>query len=189
MTHMGIRNNVPKPLLVAFLLSFAPDLSAAQNLLAPGQGWASSWNFGSVSDRSIALQRAQAIRSASNPVGPQTVVTTNNDNRSNFIENIMDGGTMTSTIQNGDIIDHLGDQIGNNTNSVGAMNTGTTEITITGDQNAVTATNAADNNGCTDASVNTSTQTLPGIGSLSVSGSQPNVVGAGDVGARSTSCQ
>lgn len=188
MIHMVLRNTITKPILFAFVLSFAADLSAAQNLLTPGQGWASSWNFGSVSDRSIALQRAQAIKSASSPIGPQTIVTTNNDNRSNFIENIVDGGTMTSTIQNGDIIDHLGDQIGNNTNSVGAMNTGTTEIMITGDQNVVTATNAADNDGCTDASVNTSTQTLPGIGSLSVSGSQPNVVGAGDVGARSTSC-
>ncbi len=43
----------------------------------------------------------------------------------------------------------------NTTSSVGSMNTGTTSIQITGDQNTVTAPNGADNKGCVDGSLST----------------------------------
>lgn len=45
----------------------------------------------------------------------------------------------------------------NTTSSVGSMNTGTTSIQITGDNNTVTAPNGADNTGCVDGSLSTST--------------------------------
>lgn len=45
----------------------------------------------------------------------------------------------------------------NTTSSVGSMNTGTTSIQITGDQNTVTAPIGADNTGCVDGSLSTST--------------------------------
>ncbi|MCW1920541.1 hypothetical protein NX862_17420 [Rhodobacter sp. KR11] len=45
----------------------------------------------------------------------------------------------------------------NTTSSVGSMNTGTTNIEVTGDQNTVSATNSADNTGCVDGSLSTST--------------------------------
>ncbi len=45
----------------------------------------------------------------------------------------------------------------NTTSSVGSMNTGTTTVTVTGDQNTVTAPNGADNTGCVDGSLSTAT--------------------------------
>ncbi len=52
----------------------------------------------------------------------------------------------------------------NTTSSVGSMNTGTTSIQITGDQNTVTAPSGADNTGCVDGSLSTST--VDGINSF-----------------------
>jgi hypothetical protein len=125
--------------------------AGAQNYSSGGQNWSGGWGFSSASDRSLAMQQAQAIRAAKVQPGPTTVVTnysTNNyDNRSSYQE--VFGETLTF-----DTIDFQlnGDRIGQNTNSVGSMNTGTTNIDITGSNNNVVATNSADNQGCVDGS-------------------------------------
>src|SRR6056297_2864924 len=166
--------------LAALVVGATPCVALAQNVSSSGASWSSGWGFASASDRNVALSRSQAIRQAKSAGGPSTVVTTNNDNRSNYVENITDRGTITASMQNGDIIDHLGDEIGNNTNSVGSMNTGTTNLTIDGSNNDVVATNSADNTGCVDGSVNTSSSSLPGLGPVAGLGDDPSPQLSGD---------
>lgn len=145
-----------KPLTfsAALVAVFGTGAVQAQNFSSAGQDWSTGWGFSSASDRSIALQSAQAIRNAQQAAGPSTVINnyTNNtnsyDNRSSYQEIIGDGLTL-------DTIDFQlnGDRIGQNTNSVGSMNTGTTNIDITGDANSIVATNSSDSDGCVDASI------------------------------------
>jgi len=126
--------------------------AGAQNFNSPGQSWSSGWGFNSPSDRSLSLQQAQAIRAARMQPGPSTIInTTNNtvnDSRSSYQEIL--GDTLTL-----DSIDFQlsGDRIGQNTNSIGAMNTGSTTIEVTGENNRIDAINAADSQGCVDGSI------------------------------------
>lgn len=141
---------------VMLWLILSAQVASAQNVSAAGNNWSSSWGFASASDRSVSLQRAQAIRSAQVGSSPTTVVNTTNynntntDNRTNYIENITDQGGIQSDL-------HVGDAIGSNTNSVGSMNTGSTTIEIDGTGNVVDANNFADNGGCVDGSINSAT--------------------------------
>jgi hypothetical protein len=153
--------------------------ASAQNYSGPGQSWSGSWGFQSPSDRSIALQQAQAIRSARNPTpGPTTVITNSYDNRSSYQEIVGTGGPV------GDIQFQIGDAIGQNTNAIGAMNTGTTNIDIAGSGNTITATNAADSEGCIDGSVQAENVAVPGelVGTGGQSVSMTS-------GGRSTTCR
>lgn len=148
---------MPSAIAVAMLLSLP---AAAQNYGSAGGSWSANWGFSSASDRSLRLQEAQAIRSAQQSAGPTTVVNTTNynDSRSNYQEILGgDGGLGAIDFQ-------IGDAIGQNTNSVGAMNTGSTEITVTGSDNYIDAINSADSQGCVDASI--LTETLSMLGSL-----------------------
>jgi hypothetical protein len=139
--------------LTCSLASFAcPQIAAAQNFSSAGQNWSTGWGFSSVGERSLSLQQAQAIRQARIQPGPTTVITnynnTTNDNRSNYQEvlgEILDIGTIDFQLN--------GDRIGQNTNSVGSMNTGNTTIDINGASNTVHAINSADTQGCVDGSI------------------------------------
>lgn len=51
-----------------------------------------------------------------------------------------------------------------NTNTVGAMNTGSTTVTVTGDGNVLTTTSAADSTGCLDGSVGFTTGETGAVG-------------------------
>ncbi|MFO7804106.1 MAG: hypothetical protein R6V30_00355 [Paracoccaceae bacterium] len=134
--------------------------ASAQNFATAGQSWSSGWGFQSASDRSLALQQANAIRSARTSPEPSTKVTNNTtnyntvseDNRSNYQEVLGDDLDL-------DTIDFQlnGDRIGQNTNSVGSMNTGTTNIDVQGDANEVVATNAAETEGCVDGTIEQNT--------------------------------
>lgn len=147
--------------LVAVVLG-SSGTALAQNLAAPGASWSSGWGFQSMSQRSLLIQQAQAIRSATTTPGPSTIVynTTTNDNRSNY-QDINTGATSTLEA----ISFQIADVIGQNTNAVGAMNTGTTNIEIAGSNNSVTATNGADSNGCIDGSVHSLSSTLTDLNS------------------------
>ena len=124
----------------------------AQNSGTPGQSWSGTWNFGSPSDRGLALQTAQAVRAARQaPLVPVYNTYNTYDNRANYQE--YQGGE--GAVMGGAF--HIGDQIGQNTNAIGSMNTGTTNIDITGSNNAVNATNGAENTGCIDGSVGLNT--------------------------------
>lgn len=136
-----------------FIVGFAtPELAFAQNFSSSGQNWSTGWGFSSASDRSLQLQQAQAIRQARIQQSPSTVVTnynnTTNDNRSSYQEIIgemLDVSTIDFQLN--------GDRIGQNTNSIGSMNTGNSNIDIHGDNNSVHAVNSADNDGCVDGSI------------------------------------
>ena len=121
----------------------------SQGFSSSGQNWGGGWGFPSASDRSLLLQQAQTIRNATQQQGPTSVVTYNTwtDNRSNYLENLSAEGANT-------VLDYqIGDEIGQNTNTIGAMNTGTTNIEVSGDGNNVSASNAADSVGCQDGSI------------------------------------
>ncbi|WP_322896299.1 MULTISPECIES: hypothetical protein [unclassified Yoonia] len=124
----------------------------AQNFTSSGNDWGAGWGFQSATDRSLGIQQAQAIRSAVTQPGPSTVVSNSTynsaDNRSGYV----DASGLGASYGQLDI--HLnGDKIGQNTNAIGAMNTGTTNIDVNGNNNWVDATNAADSSGCIDGSV------------------------------------
>jgi hypothetical protein len=138
--------------VAACITCFAGFEAQAQNFSSAGQNWSVGWGFPSASDRNVSLQQAQAIRAAESTAGPSTVVTNyneyNTDNRSSYQEVTGDGlelGTIDFQLS--------GDRIGQNTNSIGSMNTGTTNIDVAGNDNDIVATNAAENLGCVDGSI------------------------------------
>ena len=63
---------------------------------------------------------------------------------------------MEANSQNGDVnTDYqIGDEIGENTYSVGSLNTGNTTIAVDGDSNVIDSVNSADTRGCVDGSIN-----------------------------------
>jgi hypothetical protein len=72
----------------------------------------------------------------------------NNDSRSNYQE------VLGETLDLGSVDFQLnGDRIGQNTNAIGSMNTGTTNVEVNGSGNEVVATNAAENEGCIDGAI------------------------------------
>lgn len=149
---MSLLKNLVLAVLVLITSAVAPKISEAQNFSSSGQNWSSGWGFASPSDRSLALQQAQAIRQARIEPGPSTVITnhssTINDARSNYQE-------VMGEALNIHAIDFQldGDRIGQNTNSVGSMNTGNTTIDINGANNSINAINSADTQGCVDGSI------------------------------------
>lgn len=146
-----------RAIAVASLLSvITAGAASAQNVSGSGGNWSSGWGFQSASDRSVGLQAAQAVRAARTAPSPQTVVnttnytTTNSYTNSNIVEySGAHGQDMSTTI-------HVGDAIDQNTNSIGAMNTGQTDVNVNGNNNVIHATNAADSNGCVDGSISNS---------------------------------
>lgn len=144
---LTVRQHITFPLCFALCLATS-EASLAQSTSSTGTDWNSSWGFQSATDISVALQRAQAIRNAEMTAGPTTVVTNTTtyvtDSRQNYVD-VSTIGDVTTDLQ-------LGDRIGKNTNAVGSMNTGSTEINVSGSSNIVTAENSAANTGCVDGS-------------------------------------
>lgn len=117
--------------------------AVAQSYGSSGAGWSGSWGFPSSVDRSVNLQTAQAVRAA-RQVAPQSIVTSITDYRSNYVD-------YTAAAGSGFVSDF---RVGNDsTNTVGAMNTGDTTVTVEGEDNIVTASNTADSIGCQDGSI------------------------------------
>lgn len=166
---MASARKLPGIVAVLVLLS---SIAVAQNVSGQGQNWSSSWGFSSATDRSVSLNQAQVIRQVEEGVDPTTSYYTYNtystDNRSNYSETQVtgDGGTTVEVIG--------GDKIGQQTYSVGSLNTGSTDITVTGDGNYVDANNSATTNGCVDGSISElSFLWQPTDGSAGLTGSTP----------------
>jgi hypothetical protein len=131
------------------LLNLAGTVAFAQNFSSSGQSWSGSWNFSSATDRSIALQQAQVLRQVEKATPqPETVYNNYYDNRSNYVEAHSQDGAIT-------VDNQVGDEIGENTYSVGSLNTGNTTIAVDGDGNVIDSVNSADTQGCVDGSINT----------------------------------
>ena len=132
-----------------------PNIVSAQNIGSSGSTWGGSWEFQSPSGLSVDIQRADTIAKADGgyytSFGPaQSVVnsTTINDNRSNYVESLSsDGGTSTVEFK-------VGDDIGTMSNVTGAINTGSTTISVDGSSNQISAINSSDSQGCLDGSIN-----------------------------------
>lgn len=140
------------PLVAFWVFALLPAQAPAQNFGSAGQSWSTSWYFASPTDRSLALQQAQIIRQAEN--GPDITSTstynTYYDNRYNYVETSSSDGDANADL-------HVGDEIGENTYSVGSLNTGSTTITVDGNGNTVSAVNSAETTGCVDGSINSAT--------------------------------
>lgn len=152
------RMTFPRLILAALSLGLLLTGHAqAQSYTSAGQSWNTVFGFASASDRSVALQRAQAVRAAEQGTDqPVYNYNTYSDNRSNYIETNTSGGDVTGASQ-------IGDQIGEETYSVGALNTGSTTITNNGSNNVITANNTATSSGCVDGSIiHSSTDTTGG---------------------------
>lgn len=150
-------SNTRHSVAAAVLCLMLPAGAMAQNTGTPGASWSGTWGFASTAERTLLIQQAEAMRTK----GPTTVTNTyntyNTDSRQNYQEIVGTGGLGNVDFQLN------GDRIGQNTNTIGAMNTGTTNIEITGDRNVVDATNAADSAGCLDGSIQmTETGIRPG---------------------------
>jgi hypothetical protein len=151
---------------VGLIWLIGSSVAHAQSFTSSGQNWSAGWGFPSTSDRSLAIQQAQAIRQAKIAPGPSSIVTTYNevfsDNRSNYQEvtgEVLELGTIDFQLS--------GDRIGQNTNSIGSMNTGTTNIEVNGSGNEVVASNLAENKGCVDGSIQQETTAVESMQSPS----------------------
>lgn len=166
-----VKTDIKVVLPFVLMTVFVCDPVLAQNFGSSGQSWSGTWGFSSPSERALGLQTAQAVLAArQGPVSP--VYNTHNDNRSNYQELNSFG---SSALSGGGF--HIGDEIGQNTNSIGSMNTGTTNIDIDGSSNSVVATNGADNAGCVDGSIGLNT--LSPISPTSTSGIDISIAGIG----------
>jgi len=144
-----------KILLISVSLLVAPVESvSAQNWSATGQNWSSGWGFSSVGDRSLQLQQAQAMLAARNAGQPTSIV--NNDNRQNYQENHLAAGASNNA-------EMVSGGKTTTTYSVGSLTNGTTEISVTGDNNDVTAGITADNTGCVDGSMSQFESATPNL--------------------------
>ena len=136
-------------LLLSFVVfSSSSTLTLAQNFSSNGSTWSGSWGFGSASDKNISLSQAQTIRNAENgpTITSQSNYNTSYDNRSNYVEVSSELGDVNTELQDGD-------NIGENTYAVGSLNTGSTTISLDGDENTINAINSADTVGCINASI------------------------------------
>jgi hypothetical protein len=148
--------------MVLFSVIIGPGTAAiAQNVNGSASTWTGSWQFQSATARSVEVQQADIMKRGESgyydSFGPaQTTVnnTTINDSRSNYVEATgSEGGTM-------DIANRIGDEIGKVSNVTGAINTGSTQISVDGAGNTIHAINSSDSQGCLDGSINeTQTQT------------------------------
>lgn len=165
MKEICMKRYLMVPLAGLALLVVVSEASAQSS---PGQNWSAGWGFQTANDRAVGLSRANAIMQAEKGPTPTTVMNTTNynttDNRSNYVD-VTTAGDVSTDYQ-------IGDDIGQNTNSVGSMNTGNTTIDINGDSNSIHAINSADNTGCVDGSALTNTMGMPlTSGSLGLGGS------------------
>lgn len=129
------------------MLTLVNSPAAAQNFGSAGQSWSGNWGFSSAADRSLALQQAQVLRQAEGQTtDPSTVYNNYYDNRSDYVEANSQNGDVQTDFQ-------IGDEIGENTYSVGSLNTGSTTIAVDGNSNQIDAVNSADTKGCVDGSI------------------------------------
>ncbi len=139
-------------LMAAALIAAGAD-ARAENYSSAGQSWATVYGFPTASDASVALSRAAQIRAAEQGTDQPTYnYNTYYDNRSNYIETNSGGGDVTGGSQ-------IGDTIGEQTYSVGALNTGSTTVTVTGSGNTISSNNTATSTGCVNGSIVHSTMT------------------------------
>lgn len=128
----------------------------AQNVSLPSNDWNSSWGFSSTSEQSLRLLQADLIEKQEEgyyeSLGDQTFYVTNNVTNNNDFSQ----GRMEIHASEGaelDISNRTGEEIGQNTNVIGAINESSTTIEVPGAGNNVTAINEALSTGCQEGSI------------------------------------
>lgn len=127
------------------LVAMVPATALGQTYSSAGQNWVGSFSFPTVSDRSLAIQQAQALWNVENPQKTEITYNSYYDSRTNYVETNASGNVQTDY--------QIGDDIGKQTYSVGSLNTGSTSIEVNGQGNSIIAENAAENTGCVDGSL------------------------------------
>ena len=156
------RHTVVHAIFSVLLLIASPV--AAQNMATSTRDWHGAWGFQSISSESLALTRAKLIEEQnSGALAPSSSFITY-DNRSNYLEI---NGDVDGPV---DAVNRIGDDIGRNTNVVGAMNTGSNTIEVTGSGNVIEAVNAADSAGCLNGSINEGSASEAPAGSSALAG-------------------
>jgi hypothetical protein len=154
------------PLLVA-IASASP--AAMADSIDAGNDWGSNWAFPSPARTTVGLLKADIIEKQENDyyeglgkvnVNNNVNNTVNYDNRTGSFDtiNASDGSAV-------DVSTQIGDNIGQNTNVIGAINNSNTSVSIEGSGNNVNTTNGADNRGCLSGGITT------------IDGSSPSTVG------------
>jgi hypothetical protein len=160
-TTADFANILCRALVLFSIMTGLGSAAIAQNVNGSSSTWTGSWQFQSATARSVEVQQADIMKRGESgyydSFGPaQTTVnnTTINDSRSNYVEATgSEGSTM-------DIANRIGDEIGKVSNVTGAINTGSTQISVDGAGNTIHAINRSDSQGCLDGSINeTQTQT------------------------------
>jgi len=165
--------------LILLVLSI-PIAANAQSYSSSGQNWSGSYGFPSVSERSLAIQQAQAMWNAQNPARTEVIYNTYNDARSNYVETNTTGAVTTDF--------QIGDEIGQQTYSVGSLNTGSTEIEVIGDGNSIIAENSADSSACVDGSIATVTSSVSASELFDQASVGTSMLDLADAIERSTAC-
>ena len=151
--HATVRNALAALTGVLFLAASAPA-ALAQSWSSSAQNWSGGWGFSSPAERSLELQRAQAMLAARNAGKATSIV--NNDYRQNYQENNVAAGASNNS-------DFVNGARNESTYAVGSLNTGSTNITVTGDGNTVSAVNSSESNGCIDGRMTRTTSSTPNL--------------------------
>lgn len=157
-----------KSLVLSVLAAVAAGSSLAlADPVDVGNDWGSNWSFPSAGRSTVGLLQADIIEKQENDYydGLGKVNVNNNvtyDNRQGSFDTItaQDGGSV-------DVSTQVGDNIGQNTNVIGAINNSNTSVNVEGSGNTITTTNGATNTGCLNGSITT----IDGSGVSSLGGS------------------
>lgn len=158
---MGMRGYF-LPLLVAMAAASPVAMADSEDV---GNDWGSNWSFPSAARSTVGLLQADIIEKHENDyydglgkVNVNNHVTYDNRQGSFDTINASEGSSV-------DVDTQIGDNIGQNTNVIGAINNSSTSVSIEGSGNSVSTTNGADNTGCLNGGITV------------IDGSSPSAVG------------
>jgi len=150
---MGMR----KIFASAILLAIAQPGAVMADSIDAGNDWGSNWAFPSPGRSTVGLLQSDLIEKQENDyydgLGKVNMTVNNDityDNRQGSFDNITASGNASV-----DSTTHVGDEIGQNTNVIGAINNSNTNVEIKGNNNTVSATNGATNTGCLNGGITT----------------------------------
>lgn len=122
-----------------------------------GNDWGSNWTFPSPGRSTVGLLQADLIEKQENDyydgLGKVNMTVNNDvtyDNRQGSFDNITASGSASV-----DTTTHIGDEIGQNTNVIGAINNSSTTVEVQGSNNSVLTNNGATNSGCLNGGITT----------------------------------
>ncbi|MFA5490820.1 MAG: hypothetical protein WC284_16695 [Candidimonas sp.] len=130
---MRISTRSLKILSIATFFSVAAGYASwAQNTASPATDWGGNYTFSSTAEKNLRLLQADLI-----------------EKREHGYYESIGRNTINQTITN-----NTTNNIGQNTNAIGAVNNSTTNIDVNGSNNNIDISNVADSTGCQDGSVN-----------------------------------